>query len=40
MINIVKIPEKNTEKLKFQDFIVCPYILHVNADADADALLH
>ena len=28
---------KNIEKLKFQDFNICPYILHVDADADADA---
>ena len=29
--------EKNTERLKFQDFNICPNILHVDADADADA---
>ena len=28
--------EKNTERLKFQDFNICPNILHVDADADAD----
>ena len=27
--------EKNTERLKFQDFNICPNILHVDADADA-----
>ena len=35
---------KNTERLKFQDFNICPNILHVDADTDADgiaiALLH
>ena len=29
--------EKNTERLKFQDFNICPNILHADADADADA---
>ena len=29
--------EKKTERLKFQDFIICANILHVDADADADA---
>ena len=29
--------EKNTERLKFQDFNICPNILHVDADADTDA---
>ena len=28
---------KNTERLKFQDFNICPNILHVDADVDADA---
>ena len=28
--------EKNTERLKFQDFNICPNILHADADADAD----
>ena len=28
--------EKKTERLKFQDFNICPNILHVDADADAD----
>ena len=28
--------EKNTERLKFQDFDICPNILHVDADRDAD----
>ena len=36
--------EKNTERLKFQDFNICPNILHADADADvggiAIALLH
>ena len=27
---------KNTERLKFHDFNICPNILHVDADADAD----
>ena len=33
---------KNTERLKFQDFNICPNILHVDADAEviAIALLH
>ena len=35
---------KNTEKLKFQDFHICPNILHVDANTDAGgiaiALLH
>ena len=26
---------KNTERLKFQDFNICPNILHVDADVDA-----
>ena len=26
-----------TKKLKFQDFYICPNILHGDADADADA---
>ena len=25
--------QKNTERLKFQDFNICPNILHVDADA-------
>ena len=29
--------EKNTERLKFQDFNICPNILHADADADTDA---
>ena len=29
--------EKNTERLKFQGFNICPNILHVDADADTDA---
>ena len=28
--------EKNTERLKFQDFNICLNILHVDAEADAD----
>ena len=35
---------KNTERLKFLDFNICPNILYVDADAEADgiaiALLH
>ena len=27
---------KNTETLKFQDFKICPNILHADADADVD----
>ena len=27
--------EKNTERLKFQDFNICPIILHADVDADA-----
>ena len=30
---------KNTERLKFQDFNICPNILHVNADADANSIV-
>ena len=26
----------NTERLKFQDFNICPNILHADADADVD----
>ena len=29
--------EKNTERLKFQDFNICPIILHADVDADTDA---
>ena len=29
--------QKNTERLKFHDFNICPNILHVDVDADADA---
>ena len=29
--------QKNTERLKFHDFNICPNILHADADADADA---
>ena len=29
--------KKNTERLKFHDFNICPNILLVDADADADA---
>ena len=29
--------EKNTERLKFQDFNICPNILHADTYADADA---
>ena len=36
--------EKKTERLKFQDFNICPKIFHVDADANAGgiaiALLH
>ena len=28
---------RNTERLKFQDFYICPNISHVDADPDADA---
>ena len=39
---------KNTERLKFEDFNICPNILHADADGDPDtdtngiaiALLH
>ena len=27
----------HSERLKFQDFNICPNILHVDADTDADA---
>ena len=43
MISKVKMQEK-IQRLKFHDFNICPNILHVDADADADgiaiALLH
>ena len=29
--------EKNTERLKFYDFNICPNTLHADADADGDA---
>ena len=29
--------QKNREKLNFQDFNICPNILHADADADEDA---
>ena len=29
--------KKNREKLNFQDFNICPNILHADADADEDA---
>ena len=29
--------ERNTKRLNFQDFNICPNILHADADADADA---
>ena len=29
--------EQKTERLKFQDFKICPNILHVDADVEADA---
>ena len=29
--------EKNTERIKFQDFNICPNILHADDDPDADA---
>ena len=29
--------KKSTERLNFQDFNICPNILHVDADADTDA---
>ena len=35
--------DKNTERLKFHDFNICPNILHVDTDADAGiaiAVLH
>ena len=35
MISKVKMQEKNTERLKFQDFYVCPNILHADAHVDA-----
>ena len=37
MINKIKMQEKNTERLEFQDFNICPNILLFDADADADA---
>ena len=35
MISKVKMQEKNTERLKFHDFNICPNILHADANADA-----
>ena len=29
--------KKKTERLKFQDFNICPFSLHADADADVDA---
>ena len=29
--------QKNKDRLKFQDFNICPKILHADADADAEA---
>ena len=29
--------EKNTKRLKFHDFNICPNILHADADVNADA---
>ena len=42
IISKVKMQEKNTERLKFHDLNICPYILHADADARgiAIALLH
>ena len=38
MISKVKIQEKNTERLKFQDFNICPNILHADMEADAGGI--
>ena len=42
MISKVKNARKNTERLKFHDFNICPNILHADADHGgiAIALLH
>ena len=37
MISKAKKQQKNTKRLKFQDFNICPNILYVDADADAGA---
>ena len=29
--------QENIDRLKFQDFNICPNILHLDADADMDA---
>ena len=29
--------DKNTRRLRFHDFNICPNILHADADADTDA---
>ena len=29
--------QENTVRLKFQDFNICPNLLHADTDADADA---
>ena len=34
---MVKMQEKDTERLKFQDITICPIILHADGDADVDA---
>ena len=34
-VNKVRMQEKNTERLKFQDFKICHNIVHVNADMNA-----
>ena len=36
MISKVKMQRKNTERLKFLDFSICPNILPVDADTDTD----
>ena len=37
MINKTTMQEKNTERMTFQDFNVCPNILHVEPDVNDDA---
>ena len=38
MINKLKCKKKNTERLKFQDFNICPNILYTDADPDSSIL--
>ena len=39
MISKLKMQEKNTERLKFQDFNICTNILHADADGGGKAII-